>query len=192
MRGIWRVWLGVLLTVTAVAGAGEGIRGGVSSELLAEVRKGFETAPDSLAETRRLIRLLDESLPADGKEWPPALAAFRAALEGLLGKHSLRPWEKYNRAKAGLARFEGLAEAQPDSIEIRMLRYSYCSELPGFFEMERQAEGDLAVLIGLFEKRTFAEVPEDKQRDMIRRILQNGKPGKAERRRLEALLADPD
>jgi hypothetical protein len=192
VRRIWRVWLGVLLTVTAVAGAGEDIRGGVSSELLAEVRKGFETAPDSLAETRRLIRLLDESLPADGKEWPPALAAFRAALEGLLGKHSLRPWEKYNRAKAGLARFEGLAEAQPDSIEIRMLRYSYCSELPGFFEMERQAEGDLAVLIGLFEKRTFAEVPEDKQRDMIRRILQNGKPGKAERRRLEALLADPD
>ena len=192
MRKIKMVWLGLMVSATAWGGGEAGNLGVDSGELLTEVRKGFETAPDSLVETRRLIRLLDESLPADGKEWPPALAAFRAALEGLLGKHSLRPWEKYNRAQAGLARFAGLAEAQPESIEIRMLRYSYSSQLPGFFDMRPQAERDLAVLIGLFEKRTFAEVPEEKQRDMMRWILQNGKPGKAERRRLEALLADPD
>ena len=192
MRGLWIAVLGVCLAVAAWAEPQEEGSRATSAELLAQVRKGFETAPDSLAETRRLIRLLDESLPAEVKEWPPALAAFRASLEGLVGKHSLRPWEKYHRAKAGLARFEGLVEANPDSIEVRMLRYSFCSQLPGFFEMRPQAEGDLAILTGLFEKRVFSEVPEEKQHDMIRWILQNGHPDKEARRRLSALLVDPD
>lgn len=192
MRRLWIAVLGASMAAAAWGGPQEEGPPATSGELLAQVRKGFETAPDSLAETRRLIQLLDGSLPADAKKWPPALAAFRAALEGLVGKHSLRPWEKYHRAKAGLARFEGLVEANPDSIEVRMLRYSFCSQLPGFFEMRPQAEGDLAILIGLFERRTYTEVPEEKQRDMIRWILQNGHPGKAERRRLEALLVDPD
>ncbi|NCA82907.1 MAG: hypothetical protein EOM72_09215 [Opitutae bacterium] len=192
MRRIWIAWRGIFLLTLAWNWAGAESPDGSSAELLAEVRKGFETAPDSLAETRRLIQLLDGSLPADVSEWPPALAAFRAALEGLVGKHSLRPWEKYHRAKAGLARFEGLVEAQPDSIEIRMMRYSFCSQLPGFFEMQRQAEEDLAVLLDLFEKRTFAEVPEAKQRDMMRWILRNAAPPPRARARFEAMLAGPE
>ena len=192
MRRIWMFCLGMWISALACGGGGVAEPDVDSGKLLAEVRKGFEVAPDSLAETRRLIQILDGSLPAEVGEWPPALAAFRAALEGLVGKHSLRPWEKYHRAKAGLARFEGLVEAHPESIEIRMLRYSFCSQLPGFFEMHGQAEGDLAVLVGLFEKRTFSEVPEEKQRDMMRWILRNGRPGKPERRRLEALLAEAD
>ena len=51
-----------------------------------------------------------------------AEAAYRAALAGLAGKHSLRPWTKYQHAKVGLAKFHGLVETYPESIEIRMLR----------------------------------------------------------------------
>ena len=182
----WRLFL--VLSFACGASSAEDVVRPSPSELLDQVRKGFETAPESAAETSRLVTLLDGNLPANLEEWPPDLLAFRAALEGLVGKHSLWPLEKYRRAQAGLARFQGLAEAHPDSVEIRMLRFSYYSQLPGFFEMRKQAELDLAILISLFERQTYSEVPEEKQHDMIRWILKNGHPAPADRRRLNALI----
>lgn len=161
---------------------------GADTNLLAQVRTGFETAPESVRTTRELIALLDSRLPEKPADWPPVFRAYRAALEGLRGKHSHAPWNKYTHSKAGLAAFQGLVEIYPDSIEIRMLRYSFCSQLPEFFELGPQAAQDLAVLVGLFEQDRDAMVPAADRRGMIRWILQNGQPTDEQRRRLERLM----
>ena len=181
-----------LLILPSVAGwaapADEAYRG-VDTNLLAQVRTGFETAPESAAMTQNLIARLDAELPGDAAEWPPVLRAYRAALEGLLGKHSRAPWTKYRQAQAGLARFAGLPEAHPESIEIRMLRYSFCSQLPDFFEQGPQAEADLAVLADLLDRGVDPMVDARYRRDAIRWILRHGAPPADVRRRLEAALA---
>lgn len=180
------VWV---FAVSARAGpAGDAYRG-AETHLLAKVRAEFAAAPESAATTDRLIRLLDGTLPADVGGWPPIFRAYRATLEGLVGRHSLRPWNKYHHAKAGLAKFHGLVEAHPESVEIRMLRYSFCSQLPGFFDMQPQAEADLAVLAELLGRNADPMVDEAYRRDAIRWILRNGAPSPELRRRLEAVLS---
>ena len=161
---------------------------GVDTNLLAQVRRGFETAPESAAMTQELMARLDAEQPGDAAEWPAVLQAYRAALEGLRGKHSRTPWEKYRRAQAGLARFAGLPEAYPESIEIRMLRYSFCRQLPDFFEQGPRAEADLAVLVDLLERGVDPMVDARYRRDCIRWILRNGAPPADVRRRLEAAV----
>lgn len=180
--------LALFLAGAARAGTTEDAYRGADPALLATVRADFAAAPESAAAAERLAQHLAGALPADVESWPPVFRAYRAALEGLAGKHSRRPWDKYRRAKAGLARFHGLAEAHPDSIEIRMLRYSFCSQLPGFFEMRPQAEADLAVLVERFERNDDPRVDEAYRLGSIRWILRNGAPPPAIRRRLEALL----
>ena len=185
----WLLALLLLLWAPGVrAAAVEEAYRGAGTNLLAQVRKGFETAPESARTTLELIALLDSSLPGDSAAWPPVFRAYRAALEGLRGKHSHAPWNKYTHSKAGLAAFQGLVEAQPDSIEIRMLRYSFCSQLPEFFNLGPQAADDLAVLVELFEQDRDAAVPAADRRGMIRWILQNGQPTDEQRRRLERML----
>lgn len=176
----------------AWAGPVEEAYRGADRHLLAQVRNGFETAPESPTETRRLIALLDGSLPEDRTDWPPVFQAYRAALEGLAGKHSPSPWGKYSRAKAGLAQFHGLAEGHPESMEIRMLRFSFCSQLPDFFGMGPQAEADLAALADLFEQRSDPMVDEAYRRGAIRWILRNAAPPPPARARFEALLDGPE
>ena len=180
------VWLWVCVLFPAGVCGADAYRG-ADSNLLAQVRAEFETATESSAVTTALIELLDQQLPRDGAEWPPIFLAYRAVLEGLTGKHSLRPWQKFNRANAGLARFQGLVEANPESIEIRMLRFSFCSQLPDFFDMQTQAESDRKVLIQLLQKRADPMVSEAYVQNSIRWILKNGKPLPAERQQLEAL-----
>ncbi|NLG34317.1 MAG: hypothetical protein GX548_03085 [Lentisphaerae bacterium] len=191
MRGRILFWLALTAAVAAAAADDpppEAAYTGADSVLLAEVRRGFETAPESAAETRRLIERLDASLPAEADAWPAVLRAYRAALEGLAGKHGRTPWEKYTRAQAGISRFEGLVDAYPESTEIRMLRYTFAGQLPDFFGLRPQADADLPVLVGLLVDGRDPMVTEAYRADAARWILRHGDPSPDLRRRLEVWL----
>ena len=160
--------------------------------LLDRMRRGFEIAPESEPETRALLAALSESLPADPAAGPPVLQAYRAALEGLLGKHGRLPWDKYRRTQAGLAKLDALVAAHPDSIEIRALRFSFCHQLPEFFEKGPQAAADLAVLAEQFERGADPSVAGTYRRDLIRWLLRVGNPAPGDRRKLAAALGEPE
>ena len=93
------------------------------------------------------------SLPASSCDcWPncPAivppglpLRAYHAALQAVMGKHALGPWQKHWRVKVGWP--NGWAgRGVSGFLEIRMLRYSTCRQLPEFFGTHPQAAADLA------------------------------------------------
>ncbi len=170
----------------------DGAYRGVDPGLLGEVRAAFAAAPDSASAARALGARLDAGLPADPAAWPPVFRAYRAALEGIAGKHSSAPWEKYRRAKAGMARFAGLAEAHPASVEIRMLRYSAGSQLPDFFGAKAQAAEDLRILADGLVQGADPMVPSGLRKGYIRWILENGNPPPEIRKRLEEALAAAD
>ena len=117
---------------------------------LERLREDFDHAPESAEATRRLKLWIAAEMPPDRGEWPPVYLAYDAALEGLGGKHASTPWEKYGRAKAGLAKLDELVAARPDSIEIRALRYFYCRGLPEVFRAGGRAEEDYAALAELY------------------------------------------
>ena len=186
MRTLGRLLLCCLFPLAAWGG--DAYRG-ADSNLLVQVRADFEAATESAAATTALMELLDQRLPSQETEWPPVFLAYRAALEGLAGKHSPRPWQKFSRTRAGLTRFEGLVEAHPESTEILLLRFSFCSQLPDFFDMQEQAARDRRALIQLLASPRDPMVDDTYRRDSMRWILRNGKPTPAEQKQLEEMLA---
>lgn len=190
--GIFCAWAMAAGAALAADSAFTGAYRGADPGLLSEVRTAFAAAPDSASAAQALAARLDAGLPADRAAWPPVFLAYRAALEGLAGKHSSTPWEKYRRAKAGLAMFQGLAEAHPESVEIRMLRYSAGSQLPEFFGAQAQAEEDLRILAEGLVRGADPLVPAELRNGYIRWILDNGRPAPEIRARLEAALGAAD
>ena len=189
VAGLLAAWLGAVAVWAAPAEIGARDS---DPALLEQMRRGFEIAPESETETRALLAVLAERLPADPAADPPVLQAYRAALEGLLGKHGRLPWDKYKRTKAGLAKLDALVAAHPDSIEIRALRFSFCSQLPDFFEKGPQAAADLAVLADQFARGEDPAVAGTYRRDLIRWLLQRGNPAPGDRRKLETALGAPE
>lgn len=187
--GLLAAWLGAAAVWAAPADVGARDS---DPALLEQMRRGFELAPESETETRALLAALAERLPADPAGGPPVLQAYRAALEGLLGKHGRLPWDKYKRTKAGLAKLDALVAAHPDSIEIRALRFSFCSQLPEFFEKGPQAAADLAALADQFARGEDPTVAGTYRRDLIRWLLQRGNPAPGDRRKLETALGAPE
>ena len=165
---------------------------GADLVLLEQVRGRFKAATESAAVTAELVALMDGQLPAEPAEWPAVFRAYRASLEGLIGKHSLKPWDKYVRVKAALAQFAGLVEAHPESIEIRGLRFAFYFQIPKLFDVRPLALADRAVLADLLLRRGDPTVTPTYCREMAEWILQNGAPLSAERKKFAAALARPD
>ena len=186
-------WLAAWLATAAVwAVPPENSTRAPDPEVLDHLRRGFEVAPESASETRALLAWLDQRLPPDPADVPPVVVAYRAALEGLQGKHSRLPWDKYRQTKAGLAKLDELVAAHPDSIEIRSLRFSFCSQLPEFFEKGPQAAADLAVLAEQFARGEDPTVAGTYRQDLLRWLLQRGQPTPSEREKLAAALGEPE
>jgi hypothetical protein len=137
-----------------------------------------------MAATEAAIRSMDAGFTGDRLRWPPIARAYRASLEGLIGKHTPKLIEKFNRVKTAIADYEGLIEAHPGSLELRFMRFAFYSQLPGLFGVGRHVDPDRAVLIDMLEQGSDDRVPDSQKLEMIRWILKDGKPDKAEAARL--------
>jgi hypothetical protein len=153
---------------------------------IVELRAGFTEAVESMAATEQAIRSMDARFSGDRLLWPPLARAYRASLEGLIGKHSPNLLEKFNRVNAAIAGYDGLVEACPDSLELRFLRFTFYSQLPGLFGVGKHVVPDRAVLTDMLERGNDERVPESQKLEMIHWILKDGKPDKAETARLKA------
>ena len=188
-----RVWLGWMVLAGGLALAraegGREVYEGVDAAFLEDVRREFDAAPDSAAATRALAEKLDQKRAEAPDGGAPVLQAYRAALEGIEGKHSRLPWDKYNRAKAGLAQLDAWVEAYPDSNEIRMLRFTFGHQLPEFFGAGKKAAADRKILAERLAEGADPAVAGAYRRDVIQWILRNGDPTPEEKAELESALA---
>ena len=89
-------------------------------------------------------------------------------------------------------KLDELVAAHPDFIEIRSLRFSFCSQLPEFFEKGPQAAADLAVLAEQFARGEDPTVAGTYRQDLLRWLLQRGQPTPSEREKLAAALGEPE
>jgi hypothetical protein len=159
---------------------------GIDETTIAAIRADFTEAVESMAATERAIRVLDAGFPENRLLWPPIARAYRASLEGLIGKHSPKLLEKLNRVNTAIADYEGLIEAYPGSLELRFMRFAFYSQLPGLFGVGSHVKPDRAVLVDMLEQGDDRRVPDSQKLEMISWILKDGKPDKTESSRLQA------
>jgi hypothetical protein len=81
----------------------------------------------------------------------------------------------------------GLPEANPWSLEIRFLRFSFFHQLPLFFGVRSTVAPDLAMLIRMLEEGGHDDVPREIQRDMASFLLDCGEADTRQRDRLQRL-----
>lgn len=159
---------------------------GLEESVITQMRADFTEAVESMAATERAISSLDAGFPENRLLWPPIARAYRASLEGLIGKHSPKLLEKLHRVNAALADYDGLIEAYPGSLELRFMRFAFYSQLPGLFGVGSHVKPDRAVLVDMLERGDDERVPESQKLEMINWILKDGKPDKSETERLQA------
>lgn len=190
-EGVRQILYAVLAMAALPAGAQtQDPYAGLSDSQLDGIRSAFYRAADSMEATMGAIRSMEAELDGPAASWPLVARAYRASLEGLIGKHHPSLMEKFRRVNASLDAWRGLVEAAPLSLELRFLRYSFFLQLPGIFGVGSYLEPDRKALLELLEAKADARVPPGQRRDMIEWLLKEGKLPARDRQRLERVLAD--
>jgi len=107
------------------------------------------------------------------------------------GKHAVKLMEKLGHVVKAVSLTRGLPEANPRSLEIRFLRFSFFRQLPLFFGVRSTVAPDLALLIGMLEEGGHDDVPPDIQRAMAAYLLGCGEADSRQLDRLRRLNGLP-
>lgn len=119
------------------------------------------------------------------------LAAYRGALVTLRAKHGTWPPARLRDLRGGLAVLDSVVAAHPDHAEVRYLRLMSCYYLPGILGRNGSVREDFAALARLLPSARD-RYPPDLYAAVVTFVLENGRPGEAERARLEAALGAGD
>lgn len=162
---------------------------GVDPATFATIRSDFYEAAGSIDATRESISALEAQYPGEPEARPPIIRAYRAMLEGLLGKHDPNPAVKLARVNRAISEYGGLVETYPDSLEMRFLRYAFYSQLPGLFGVSKYVRPDLDAILAMYDRGGDGLVPPLQLRDMAGWLAAEGKLGAEDRARLDKAVA---
>lgn len=134
----------------------------IHGQPLNEVRAGYRAAAESFSACKQLIGKLNI---LDTAEYP-VHAGYRAAAIMMMAKHDGGPSRKFSYFEKGKKLMEKIIQQNPESVELRYLRYAVQSNLPGFLGYKRQMKGDR-----VFLKNHLPEIDDAELKEMIDEIL---------------------
>lgn len=114
----------------------------INAQSLNEIRAGYRLAAESETDCRALISKLN---PLDTAAYP-VHAGYRAAAIMMMAKHDGGPSRKLSYFEKGKKLMERMIQQNPESTELRYLRYAVQFNLPGFLGYKRHMKGDRAFL----------------------------------------------
>ncbi|RZL18621.1 MAG: hypothetical protein EOO89_05690 [Pedobacter sp.] len=82
----------------------------------------------------------------------PVLLCYKGVAEMIQAKHVFNPFNKLAKFKNGKTLIEESISRDPDDLELRFLRFSIQSNLPGFLNYDTQIPGDKKKLINGYSR----------------------------------------
>ena len=110
---------------------------------VSQLRDLFYKAAINKNSSRKLAKILDH---VDDKS-TPILVCYKGVADMIQAKHVLNPISKLSMFNSGKTLIEEAIKRDPDDLEMRFLRFSIQSNLPGFLGYKEELFADKAKLV---------------------------------------------
>ncbi|WP_139362263.1 hypothetical protein [Hymenobacter sp. CRA2] len=108
---------------------------------LPKLRQHYRQAAADEAASRRFYELMNAYTERDA-----VVLAYKAASEAIMAKHTGGLFDKLDRVKSASRQFDHAVQLNPRNPEIRFLRFSIESNLPGFLGASKHVDEDREML----------------------------------------------
>ena len=108
------------------------------------------------------------------KKLSPLALAYQACLETLKAKQLWNPLDKLALAKQSQETFAKAIYENPESLEIRFLRYSIQLSLPSYLNLSKDLATDKSKIIKLIQDKEARNIGKENLQRIINFMLQNG------------------
>lgn len=139
------------------------------------LRVNFYEAIDDKKLTYELISFIEQEFKSDVEKYVPIILAYRGALEALQAKHTYNPFSKVSYLVSSLNKIEQAVNNQPESLEIRFIRFSILHNLPGILGYRKELREDAEAIVSLLSLKDYSNLDSEIQQGIIEFMLESNR-----------------
>lgn len=108
-------------------------------------------------------RFIERHFSSDKEKYPNLILAYIAALESVKSKHAFWPHVKLEYFNKSMELFKKVISNEPNSLEIRFLRFAILHHVPGFLGHSAERQEDANYIVNLLLKKDYSSIKEEIQ-----------------------------
>ena len=145
----------------------------VDTSKLNFIRNSFYKAINDEDETYKLENYIIKNFSDDYHNYSPVILAYYGSIEALKAKHAFNPVSKVSCLISSLNRLSDAVKESPDNLEIRFLRFSVLTHLPGILGYNDEREADRNKVCKLLEEKDYSNISAKLQKGIIEFMLKS-------------------
>lgn len=108
-------------------------------------------------------RFIERHFSSDKEKYPNLILAYVAALESVKSKHAFWPHTKLEYFNKSMDLFKKVINNEPNSLEIRFLRFAILHHIPSFLGYSEERREDAEYITKLLLKKDYSSINEEIQ-----------------------------
>lgn len=160
-----KIFLSILIFQNIIIGNGKVKSGSQEIDLyqLEFIRTNYYASVENEYLIGVIERFIERHFSSDKEKYPNLILAYIAALESVKSKHAFWPHVKLEYFNKSMELFNKVIGIEPNSLEIRFLRFAILHHVPGILGHSSERQEDANYIVNLLLKKDYSSIKEDIQ-----------------------------
>ncbi len=135
----------------------------IELEVLEYIRTNYYASVENEDLVEVIEKYIEKKFSSDKEKYPNLILAYIAALQSVKSKHAFWPLTKLEYFNESMELFSRVVSREPNSLEIRFLRFAILHHVPGILGHSAERQDDANEIFKLLFKRDYSSITEEIQ-----------------------------
>lgn len=135
----------------------------IDLDVLEFIRTNYYASVENEELVEVIEKYIERNFSADKEKYPNLILAYIAALQSVKSKHAFWPLTKLEYFNESMELFSRVVSREPNSLEIRFLRFAILHHVPGILGHSAEKQEDANEIYKLLLKKDYSSIKEEIQ-----------------------------
>jgi hypothetical protein len=171
-----RLILLIILLIQASLLANGKVKSGsheIDLDVLEFIRTNYYASVEDEDRVEEIEKFIVKNFSTDKEKYPNLILAYIAALQSVKSKHAFWPFSKLEYFNQSMELFKKVISKEPNSLEIRFLRFAILHHVPGILGHASERQEDANVIVRLLLLKDYSSINEDIQQGIAEFLVRS-------------------
>ncbi|MDQ7817766.1 MAG: hypothetical protein RDU14_12140 [Melioribacteraceae bacterium] len=145
----------------------------IDLDVLEFIRTNYYASVENEDLVEEIEKFIVRNFSSDKEKYPNLILAYIAALQSVKSKHAFWPFTKLEYFNQSMELFKNVISKEPNSLEIRFLRFAILHHVPGFLGHATERQEDANIIVRLLLLKDYSSISEDIQQGIAEFLIKS-------------------
>jgi len=145
----------------------------IDLDVLEFIRTNYYASVENEDLVGEIEKFIVRNFSSDKEKYPNLILAYIAALQSVKSKHAFWPFTKLEYFNQSMELFKNVISNEPNSLEIRFLRFAILHHVPGFLGHASERQEDANTIVRLLLIKDYSSISEDIQQGIAEFLIKS-------------------